>query len=233
VSAGRWAHRAAQRRRLGQNFLGPELAERLVADADVRAGELVIEIGAGAGAITLALARRAAQVVAVELDPAWAERLGGRLRAAGHGDVRVVTADFLTLPLPDRPFRVVASPPFGRTTAILRRLFDDPAVPLVRADLVVQREVALKRATAPPDTLPSTAWAPWWEFRLGRAIAATEFRPVPAIDARVLVATRRSQPLLPASMANAWSGFVAAHWPFESKRSDQTVRRSHVTPSSR
>ena len=204
--------RQERRRRLGQNFLPPRLAEQLVAEADFRPGQVVVEIGAGAGAVTAALGRRALEVVAVEIDPVWAERLRARFE---DGPVRVVHGDFLSVPLPTRPFRVIGSLPFGRTTDILCRLFEDPRVPLERADLIVQWDVARKRAAVPPTTLRSTAWAPWWEFRLGRRIPAAAFRPVPRVDAGVLVVTRRDRPLLPAAMARRYVDFVRDHWPFD------------------
>ena len=214
MAAQRRTHRDERRRRLGQNFLRPELAERLVADADLRPGELVVEIGAGLGAITFALARRELDVVAVELDPVWAERLRERVRREALRRVRVVEADFLAFRLPATPFRVVGALPFASTTDILRRLLDDPRVPLVRADLIVQWEVARKRAAEPPDTLLSTVWAQWWRFRLGRRIAADAFRPVPRVDGGVLVVTRRDPPLLPAALAGDYAAFVRARWPF-------------------
>jgi 23S rRNA (adenine-N6)-dimethyltransferase len=206
--------RDERRRRLGQNFLRPELADRLVADAAFRGGELVVEVCAGPGPITLALARRAVDVVAVEVDPVWARRLRDLVRRVSPARVRVVEADILSLPLPARPFRVIGSLPFGQTTSILRHLLDNPAVPLERADVIVQWEVARKRAAAPPSTMLSTAWAPWWEFRLGPRIPAKEFRPIPRVDAGVLVVIRRSRPLLPVAMAGRYADFVRAHWPF-------------------
>lgn len=207
--------RDERRRRLGQNFLRPERAERLVAEAGFRPDELVVEFGAGLGAITIALAKRGLEVVAVELDPVWAERLRQRVRSVGQARVRVVEADFLSLPLPTRPFRVIGSVPFGRTTDVLRHLLDEPRVPLERADVIVQWEVACKRAAIPPATLLSTIWAPWWEFRLGRRIPSAEFRPVPQVDGGVLVVTRRDWPLLPPAMTHSYAGFVRAHWPFD------------------
>jgi len=109
---------------------------------------------------------------------------------------------------------VVGSLPFARTTDVLSRLLGDPRVPLERADVIVQWEVARKRAAAPPSTLLSTAWAPWWEFRLGPRIPAEAFRPVPQVDAGVLVVTRRRPSLLPPAMARAYAGFVRRQWPF-------------------
>ncbi len=184
----------------------------MVDAAGFRPGELVLEIGAGRGAFTLALARLPIDVVAVELDPVWAERLREDLRRAGARRVRVVCADFLSLALPTQPFRAIGSLPFGRTTELLRRLFDDPRIPLERADLVVQWEVACKRAQQPPASLLSTAWAPWWELKLAGRILASEFRPVPRADAGVLVAKRRQPALLSPTLAAAWAGCVRAHW---------------------
>ena len=205
--------RDERRRRLGQNFLRAEVGRQLVEAADFRPGDLVVEIGAGRGAITHALARQPIDVVAVELDPVWAEQLRADCRRAGRRRVRVVHGDFFALALPARPFRVIGSLPFARTTDVCRRLFDDPRLPLERADLIVQWEVACKRAEQPPTSLLSSAWAPWWEFRLDRRLSAAEFRPVPRTDAGVLVATRRRPALLDPALARAWAACVRAHWP--------------------
>jgi 23S rRNA (adenine-N6)-dimethyltransferase len=87
-----------------------------------------------------------------------AARAPGR-RLARYGNVEVITADALRLPLPRRPFRVVAGLPFGSTAALLRWLLDDPRIPLRRADLVVQEEAARRYATARPADLDTRQWA--------------------------------------------------------------------------
>lgn len=209
VAAGR---RSGPRRRLGQNDLASAAGERIVAEAGFAAGDLVVEIGAGLGALTRALARRRLETLAFEIDARRVRRL--RAGLAHAPSVRVVEVDFLRARLPARPFRVIGSLPFGRTTDMLHRLLDDPALPLLRADVIVQWEVAAKRAAVPPTTLLGTAWAPWWEFRLGRRIAAAEFVPVPKVDAALLTIMRREPPLLPTDLARAFAGFVRAHWPF-------------------
>jgi 23S rRNA (adenine-N6)-dimethyltransferase len=71
---------ASRRAELGQHFLaGAWLAAELAEQAGVGAGDLVVEIGAGTGVLTEALARRAGQVVAIEYDPRLAERARARL----------------------------------------------------------------------------------------------------------------------------------------------------------
>jgi 23S rRNA (adenine-N6)-dimethyltransferase len=216
VPARRRTARDERRRALGQNFLRADVAERFVERSGVRAGELVVEIGPGAGAVTRALLRRGAEVVAIELDPVWAARLRGTAGAT-RGRLRVVTADFLTVALPARPFRVVACPPFGATTALLERLLDDPRGAPARLDLIVQWDVARKRTATPPSTLRSTAWAPWWQFALGPRIPAASFRPVPRVDGGVLAITRRVPALLPDTMVDAYERFVRAQWPFPTR----------------
>ena len=217
MSARRRTDRDWRRRQLGQNFLDPATADQIVDQAAFAPGELVLEIGAGSGAITRALARRALRVIAVEPDPVWARRLRDH-------DVRVIERDFLAVTLPREPFRVFGSLPFARTTDILHRLLDDPAIAMRRADVVVQWEVAVKRAASPPVTLVSTAWAPWWEMHLARRIPAAMFRPVPRVDAGLLVITRRDPPLLPIAMARPYADFVQREWPFEPARQRSRFR---------
>jgi 23S rRNA (adenine-N6)-dimethyltransferase len=219
VSASDGRRRTARderRRRLGQNFLLPDLAESFVAQGSFAAGELVVEIGAGRGACTQALARRGVEVVAIERDPQWAATLRRDVRRLGLSGVRVVEGDALALPLDrlsgGRPYRVVGSLPFGVTTALLRHLFDDVGGAPWQADLIVQWEVARKRAAVPPTTLVSTTWAPWWTFELVRRIPARSFRPVPAVDAGVLRVTRRTPALLPERLARGFAEFVRREW---------------------
>lgn len=212
MAARRRTARDDRRRSLSQNFLHPDWAERLVESADFQSGQLVLEVGAGSGAVTLALARRHVDVIALELDPVWARKLAGVVCGGGVSQVRVVRADVLTFPLPSRPFRVVGNLPFGGTTAILRRLLADPRIPLQRADLIVQWEVARKRSAMPLDTLLGTTWAPWWEFELGERIPSTAFKPVPRAEACHLVIRRRTPPLLPPAMAATYGDFVRTWW---------------------
>ena len=125
----------------GWHQLADEWAARIVAEAGVRPGELVLDIGAGEGALTAHLIRAGARVVAVELHPGRAARLRRRF-----GDVTVVHADVTSLRLPSRPFRVIASPPYGITASLLGLLLA-PGTRLVAADLVLQRAVVRKYAS--------------------------------------------------------------------------------------
>jgi len=166
--------------RWGWHELGSRDAARLVRIGGVVTGDLVLDIGAGTGAITAALRLCGARVVAVELHPERVAQL--RSRFAGDRCVTVVRADAADLRLPGRPFKVVANPPFGITTALVRRL--------------TGRRSSLTSAVL---VLPPYAVARWsgtgdpaFAFSRGGLVPARAFRPPPPSDARVLVIERRA-----------------------------------------
>ena len=197
--------RAVRRRVLSQNFLVDHHAiDVLVGGSGVGDGDLVLDIGAGNGLISAALARRGARVQAIERDPALAARL--RAKFATWPSVTVVEADVLAMPLPAEPFRVVANIPFGITTQILRRLLDEDG--LDRADMIVQAEVARKRGTRGRGTLLNACWEPWFEFGTGARIPAAAFRPRPRVDAAVLIVARRDPPLVDPGFRREYTSFV-------------------------
>jgi 23S rRNA (adenine-N6)-dimethyltransferase len=165
------------RRAWGWYRLDDEWAARVVAAAAVRPGELVLDIGAGTGALTGPLVRAGARVVAVELHPGRAAVLRQRFP-----QITVIQADALSLPLPGRPFRVVASPPYGITAGLIGLLLK--AGPrLVAADLVLQRAVVRRYAgqRAPKAHRIGT----------GLVVPRHAFRPPPRVDSAVLIVRRR------------------------------------------
>ena len=160
-------------------------------------------------------------------------------RFARTNAVTVFACDIVEFPLPATPYRVFANPPFNRTSAILHRLLDAPAVGLVRADLVVQWQVA--RALARPGDdgpidLVGASWAPWWCFRRARRLPAQLFRPAPSVDAAVLTVTRREPSPLPVEVAPAFQGFVRERFdgarPHRRRLGPSDVRRHSAEASS-
>jgi 23S rRNA (adenine-N6)-dimethyltransferase len=164
--------------RWGFHRLTEPWAERVVAAAGVRSGELVVDVGAGHGALTAALVAAGARVIAVELHPARLRVLRERF---ADDPVRVVRADAAELRLPQRPFRVVANPPFGVTIAVLRRLCR-PQRSLYAADLVLPRGY-VRRAE---NGLVSSRWT----VARGLTVPRGAFRPAAPRDAGVLVVRR-------------------------------------------
>lgn len=214
VGAPRRTARDQRRRTYSQNFLvDPDAVRNLLSAADLQRNELVVEFGAGSGVLTLPLAQTGARVVAVERDAVWTKQLRRRLADARLSPrVHVVHGDLRRVSLPTERYRVISNVPFSLTTALLSRLLDDPEVGPWRADLLVQWEVAKKRATHPPSSLRSAAWSPWWEFHLGDRVSRTAFRPVPAVDAGWLICRKRQTPVLPPWMAKDFSEALRGIW---------------------
>jgi len=180
------------------------LAAAIVAGADISSRDLVVDIGAGSGRLTAELARVARRVVAIELNHRLAAGLRGR-----WPNVHVVAGDALEVALPDEPFRVVANIPFAHTSELLHRLLDDPELPLVRADLIVEWGVAVKRGLPAPSSVNGILWGAFHELRVERKLPAAAFDPPPSCDAGVLVATRRTRPLIAAGELPAYRRYVA------------------------
>ena len=173
------------RRAWGWHPLTDEWAARIVADAAVRPGELVFDIGAGHGALTAELAERGARVIAVELHPARARHLRGRF---AERPVTVVQADALSIRLPRHPFRVVASPPYAIASPLLRLLLA-PSSQLTAADLVLQRAVVRRYGSG--QAASTGRWRRRWRLQAGRSLPRRAFRPSPTVDSAVLVVRRR------------------------------------------
>ena len=189
------------RHELGQNFLTDSRVAARIAGL-VPAGP-VLELGGGDGALTRHLVTRPGPVVVVELDP-------GRvafLRRVHGNRVRVVHADMLRFRLAE-PHHVVANVPFGITTPLLRHLLGQRA--WSNAVLLLQWEVARKRAAVGGTTLLTASWWPWYEFQLAGRVPSTAFRPRPSVDGGILIVRRRATPLLAPAERDGYQRLVQA-----------------------
>lgn len=171
------------RRSWGWHPLTDRWARTLVAESGVGEGDLVIDLGAGTGALTAPLLETGAEVTAVELHRGRAERLRDRF---GHADsFRLVVADAADLRLPRRPFRVVASVPYSSSSAIVRALLARDSR-LLRADLVVQRQFARRVA----DGRLAVRGGGRFTAEVARPLPRSAFRPPPRVDSVVLRISR-------------------------------------------
>lgn len=179
--------RASEARHWGWHSLDRSWAARIVGAAGVRAGDLVLDVGAGEGSLTEALLHAGAQVVAIELHGRRADTL--RRRFAGAA-VKVVAVDAVDLRLPRRPFLVVANPPFSIAMALLNRLVA-PGSRLDAADIVVPRYIA--RRWCSHAVAGSRRWGQEFEATIGLRLPPRSFVPAAPRDA-VVLRLRRLRP---------------------------------------
>lgn len=170
--------------RWGWHRLDSRWIAGLIDAAGIGPGDLVLDVGAGDGRITAQLLDRGASVIAVELHPGRAAALRSRFQA--HR-VIVVRANASDLRLPRRPFKVVANPPFGITTALLRRL-TRPTSRLESASLVVPAWAAARWAAG--RGAGGTTSRSLFRCSHGGIVPAKAFRPPPRTDAGILLIHR-------------------------------------------
>lgn len=196
------------RKRLGQHHLVDGALCRPLVEFLAPAGQRVVEIGPGAGALTAELlAAGAARVLALELDPDWARvlhrRLAGR-EEAGPARLAVAVADALDLPWERLPAPTLAAGnlPYNVATALVERLLPHHAT-VPRAAFLVQREVAERLVARPGDGAYgslSVVVAAYAEARVLGRVRPGSFRPRPRVEGAFVGFRLRPPPLPPAAM---------------------------------
>lgn len=179
------------KKKFGQNFLTDEnLLSAIVRDAGV-AGATVVEIGAGAGALTRALSACAKRVVSFEIDrdlqPVLAETLAG----CENAEVRFcdfAKCDLSALERELGPYAVVANLPYYITTPVVMRFVEEGRA--CRAvTVMVQEEVALRFAAkenTPDYGAVTAAIARRGSAQILRKVPRTLFYPRPNVDSAVV-----------------------------------------------
>lgn len=189
------------RQQLGQNFLiDREALESVVTAAELSHGQQVLEVGAGIGTLTLALADAGADVVALELDSALARIAADR--SATYRNVRVHEGNVLHTDLPslvdvERPYSVVANIPYYITAPILRHFLEGAPKPRALV-LMVQREVGERLAAGPGKMSALTVFAQSYAtVEVVRLVPASSFMPPPEVASAIIRLRLHESPPVP------------------------------------
>jgi 16S rRNA (adenine1518-N6/adenine1519-N6)-dimethyltransferase len=241
-------------KQLGQNFvIDANTVRRIVRVAEIRPGDVVLEIGPGLGSLTLALLEVADQVFTVEVDPVLAAALP-RTAAARAGEraqrLTVVAGNALELAdLPGpAPTALVANLPYNVAVPVLLRLLERFGG-LRHGLVMVQAEVA-DRLTAPPGSrvygVPSVKTAWHADARRAGAVSRSVFWPVPRVDSGLVALTRRPPPPTAASREEVFSVIDAAFgqrrktlraalagWAGSATAAEEALRAADIDPQAR
>jgi len=221
-------HRITLQHRLGQNFLvDPELRDAIANASGAAGDDQVLEVGAGVGTLTVALAARARRVVAVEFDRNLIPAL--REVVASHDNVEVVQANILRFDVaaafPEGGEIVAGNIPYNLTGALIPKLLDLPPRPR-RASLVVQKEVAERWTATTASSLATIGVQVFAEARILMTIPAAAFSPAPRVDSALVVLDVRERPAVEVDDVPGFLRFVEAVFQFRRKQLGGTLARA-------
>ena len=214
-------------KRLGQHFLTDRtILEKIVDALDPAPDDVVIEIGAGTGTLTAALAPRVAKVVAVEKDRRLARDCGLWIADCGLDNVAVLDGDALRLDwhtlleihsanpqsaIHNPQWKIVGNIPYAITSPLIDKALTPPLPE--RIVFLVQAEVAARVAAAPGSkTYGALSVGVQAVCRVERlsTVRAGAFHPRPRVDSALLRLTPLPQPLVAPEELAAFRGFVTA-----------------------
>jgi len=220
-------HGITLQHRLGQNFLvDPQIRDAIAEAAGTNREDDVLEVGAGAGTLTIALAPHCRRLVAVELDLRLIPVLRDVL--AGHANVEMVRSDILRFNVASafpRGGEVVAGNiPYNLTGALIRKLLDHAPRPR-RLSLVVQKEVAERWTATTGASLATVAVQVFAHARTVMTIPASSFTPVPKVDSALVLLDVRERPAVDVGDIESFFRFVEAVFQFRRKQLGGSLAR--------
>jgi len=193
-------HGIRLRSELGQHFLVDEnILARILELTEAAGDETAVEVGAGAGTLTCALAPRVRKLLAVEVD----RRLIPVLEetTAAHPNVRVIRGDFRELSLASfgKGILLVGNLPYGITSDVLLKLVREREA-VERAVFMVQREVG-EKLVCPPGPEASRLGVhlrAYFDVKVVRKVPRTVFFPPPEVDSALVRLSRLATPRITA-----------------------------------
>ncbi len=178
------------KKKFGQNFLSDKnLLKAIVCDAQVEKGDVVLEIGAGAGALTCELAAATKKVIAFEIDTDLKERL----ESLNLSNVDFIFQDFMKIDLSKfeknlQSYKVVANLPYYITTPIIFKLLEESSK-LESLTIMVQKEVAeriVAESGGKDYGIMSVMIRFYGEAKICRIVKRQMFNPMPNVDSAVV-----------------------------------------------
>ena len=176
----------------GQNFLiNCDVLDDMVAAADLKKDDIILEVGPGFGTLTLELAKRVKKVIAVEQDKILIKALQENLKKENINNVEIIEGNVLKLStthyqLPTTDYRIVSNLPYQITSHFLRQFLEVKNKP-VNMMLMAQKEVA-ERICAKPGQMSLLAVSVQFYAKpeIVRVVSKDCFWPEPKVDSAIL-----------------------------------------------
>ncbi len=224
------------KKRLGQHFLvDRNILNKVIRTAQVGKEDAVVEVGPGLGEMTLALARLANRVVAIEIDPKLVEILKKKL--ADWPNVEVVQSDILKVDFKSflkkegRPVKVVANLPYQISTPLLFRFIESREV-FSTFTLMLQKEVARRIAASPGGKeygRLSVLLQMFLDLSVRFFIPASAFSPRPKVESAVVQMVWKEEPMVEAQDEEWFKKVVKACFGYRRKTLVNALKHSELS----
>ncbi|MBI2450939.1 MAG: ribosomal RNA small subunit methyltransferase A [Parcubacteria group bacterium] len=184
-------HHIYPKKSLGQNFLiNPGVLEKIIQAADLKKEDEVLEIGAGLGTLTVALARKAKKVVAIEKDKQLAQIAAGIFESENLQNIRLIQADILKLDIQSlnlaKNYALVANLPYNIASRVIQKFLDSEFQPQ-KMIIMVQKEVGQRILARPPDmNLLALSVQIFANAQIADYVKKGSFWPQPKVDSAIL-----------------------------------------------
>src|SRR5690625_1580198 len=177
-----------------QRFLNNRsIVKKMLNHAQINANDMVIDIGAGKGALTSPLSHKAKRVVAVELDSHLANSL--KKSFDNTPTVKVLNLNFLDMPLPNNSFKVLANIPYNIPTDIFVQLLDIPQISFAGGILIIERAAA-RRFTKHSTDPRVIGWNTWFNISVVNRVSPHVFSPAPSVQSAMVKIEPRKESLV-------------------------------------
>lgn len=192
---------------ISQNYLtSKKTIERLLRMTSICKQDHVVEIGAGKGHITRALARKSKKVTAVELDRKLFDKL--QIKLSDVQNLELQNIDFLKMRLPvNGTYKVFSNIPFAITTPIMGKLFEEKNPP-TEAWLVMEKGAAKRFMGKPCENLNSLYFKPFYDFVIKYYFLKEDFHPQPSVNTVLLHIKQKALPDLALSEQKKFKLFL-------------------------
>ncbi len=217
---------------LGQNFLTSDIVPNWMCDAGtVTAGDTVVEIGPGSGALTAVLLARGAIVHAIETDHRAVALLSDTFRTAlvtgqlilHHADMRAFDLTTISLTV---PYKVIANIPYFLSGFLLRTMLETTPPPTTLVFLM-QKEMVERITKDPKSSLLSLSVKVYGTPKYLKTVSRGHFLPQPNVDSAILAVTNISHQHLPTSTAREHF-FTLLHLGLGSRRKQLIGCLAHI-----
>lgn len=175
---------------MGQNFLiDKNVLKKIIETADIKSDDTILEIGPGLGTLTLELAKRAKQVIAIEKDKELCTVLAKILKEQKINNVEIINDDILKYETKITKYKIIANIPYYLTSPLIRKFLEAQNKP-DEIILMIQKEVAERICAQPPKmSLLSVAVQFYSEPEIIFPVSKNSFYPIPKVDSAVIKIT--------------------------------------------